>query len=100
MSGKHCEKRRNAHYEQFHISHSVFKRLEMQTCKNQGLFWNGLSNSTLLKCHFEIIKRFRPVLDLFPFSLFLSRSSDKVSCDGSFIQPKDDEHYITLFIYG
>ena len=31
-----------AHYEQFLLSHSVFKRLVLQTRKNQGLFGKGL----------------------------------------------------------
>ena len=31
-----------AHYEQFLLFPSVFKRLEMQTRKNQGLFEKGL----------------------------------------------------------
>ena len=33
-----------AHYEQFILSHTVFKRLLMQTRKNLGLFGNGLSS--------------------------------------------------------
>ena len=32
-----------AHYEQFLLSHSVFKRLVLQTHKNQGLFGKGLN---------------------------------------------------------
>ena len=28
-------------YEQFLLFYSVFKRLVLQTCKNQGLFWKG-----------------------------------------------------------
>ena len=35
-------------------------------------------NSTLLNCHFDIIKLYQPVLASFPFLLFLSTSSDKV----------------------
>ena len=30
-------------HEQFLLFHSVFKRLEMQTHNNQGLFWKALS---------------------------------------------------------
>ena len=33
-----------ARYEQFIISHTVFKRLLMQTHKNLGLFGKGLSS--------------------------------------------------------
>ena len=33
-----------AHYEQFLFTHSVFKRLILQTCKNQGLFGKGLKS--------------------------------------------------------
>ena len=40
-------KREIARYEQFLISHSVFKRLVMQTSKNQGLFGKGLNTETL-----------------------------------------------------
>ena len=29
----------------FSFSQSVFKRLVLQTCKNQGLFWKGLTHS-------------------------------------------------------
>ena len=36
------EKGEIARYEQFLLSHSVLKRLEMKTRKNQGLFWKGL----------------------------------------------------------
>ena len=32
-----------ARWEQFSFFHSVFKRLVLQTCKNQGLFWKGLT---------------------------------------------------------
>ena len=32
-----------ARYEQFFFSHSVFKRLILQTHKNQGLFGKGLN---------------------------------------------------------
>ena len=28
----------------FSFSHCVFRRLVLQTCKNQGLFWKGLKN--------------------------------------------------------
>ena len=31
-----------ARYGNFSFSHSVFKRLVLQTCKNQGLFGKGL----------------------------------------------------------
>ena len=37
-----------ARYEQFSFSHSVFKRLVMQTRKNQGLFGKGLKLEILL----------------------------------------------------
>ena len=33
-----------ARYKQFLLSHSVFKRLILQTRKNQGLFGKGLSS--------------------------------------------------------
>ena len=32
-----------AHYEQFSFSHSVFKRLVLQTRENQGLFGKGIN---------------------------------------------------------
>ena len=32
-----------ARYEQFLLSHGVFKRLTLQTCKNEGLFGKGLT---------------------------------------------------------
>ena len=31
----------------FSFFHSVFKRLELQTCKNQGLFGKGLNKLTV-----------------------------------------------------
>ena len=44
--------------EQFLLSHNVFKRLVLQTRKNQGLFWKGLTSrilTTLRKKLFENI---------------------------------------------
>ena len=35
-------------YERFLISHSVLKRLALQTCKNQGLFGKGVNQSLWL----------------------------------------------------
>ena len=40
------EKGEIARYEQFLLSHSVFKRLMLQTRKNQGLFGKGLTVHT------------------------------------------------------
>ena len=37
-----------ARYEQFSFSHSVFKRLVLQTRKNQGLFEKGLTKLIIL----------------------------------------------------
>ena len=43
---KHCEKNRNCWLRVFSIFfHSVFKRLILQTSKNQGLFGKGLTHS-------------------------------------------------------
>ena len=36
-----------AHMHNFSFPHSVFKRLELQTCKNQGLFGKGLMETIL-----------------------------------------------------
>ena len=37
----------------FSFSHSVFKRLVLQTCKNQGLFGKGLTSTTSALVHQE-----------------------------------------------
>ena len=41
---KHCGKRRNLVTSNFSFSCGVFKRLVLQTCKNQGFFEKGLIN--------------------------------------------------------
>ena len=53
MGRKHCEKRRN-----FSFFHCVFKRLLLQTLKNQSFFGKGLSNfqhSTMFSCNFYVL---------------------------------------------
>ena len=42
MARKHWEKEKLLIRSYFSFCHSVFKRLMLQTCKNQGLFWKGL----------------------------------------------------------
>ena len=37
-----------AHYQQFLLSHSVFRRPALQTRKNQGLFPNGLNVAKMM----------------------------------------------------
>ena len=55
-------------YEQFLLSNSVFKRLELQTRKNQGLFGKGLSLGDERKnIGFKLVLSFT---DFFP-SLFV-----------------------------
>ena len=63
MRRKHCGKRRNCSLRaNFSFSHSVFKRLVLQTHKNQGLFGKGINSlhakkalvvKCLLKTHWE-----------------------------------------------
>ena len=43
------EKKKLLVMSNFSFSHSVFKRLVLQTCKNQDLFGKGLSFTTTLK---------------------------------------------------
>ena len=43
MSRKHCGKRRNCSLQAISPFPSVFKRLVLQTRKNQGLFWKGIT---------------------------------------------------------
>ena len=47
------EKEEIARYEQFLLYHSVFKRLILQTSKNQGLFGRGLTNKDLYCRHLK-----------------------------------------------
>ena len=42
MGRKHLEKEKLLVMRNFSFSHSVFRRLVQQTCKNQGLFGKGL----------------------------------------------------------
>ena len=45
MDRKHCGKRRNCSLRAIsHFSHSVFKRLVLQTHINMGLFGKGLND--------------------------------------------------------
>ena len=36
--------------ERFHLSHSVFQRLILQTLENLGLFWKGLVATRTFMC--------------------------------------------------
>ena len=63
-----------ARYEQFSFFHSVFKRLVLQTRKNQGLFGKGLSNVQNPRFRYNLGKinsRKRPSYIILP-SLILS----------------------------
>ena len=64
-------------YEQFSFSHSVFKRLVLQTCKNKGLFGKGLTLyntirrlTTLRKKPFKTIVGKGEIVDNQHFLLF------------------------------
>ena len=79
MGRKHCgEKVKLLITSNFSFSHSVFKRLVLQTRKNQGLFWKGLiSNRNILYGVF-----YRPpnagasYLSLIEDSIALARDTD------------------------
>ena len=57
MGRKHCgEKEKLLVMSNFSFSHNVFKRLVLQTCKNQGLFGKGLSaGETQEKYGYDIV---------------------------------------------
>ena len=63
--------------------HSVFKRLELWTCKNQGLFGKGIEKKVKLFCtvkdcsHFEGEKKIRQV---FVFFILLRKCIKTYAC--------------------
>ena len=65
---KHCGKRRNCLFQtknifiSFFFSHIVFKRLVLQTGKNQGLFGKGLTEKELMSVCFYTAGTSRDVL--------------------------------------
>ena len=54
MGSKHWKKEKLLYTSDFSFSHSVLKRLVLQTCKNQALFGKGLKRRSL-KTLFENI---------------------------------------------
>ena len=50
MDGKHWEKEKLLITSNFFFSHSVFRRLVLWTCKNQGLFGKGLTCVFIIMC--------------------------------------------------
>ena len=52
MGRQYCGKRRNCSFRAISPFPSVFsKRLVLQTCKNKGLFWKGLTQYFLFMTH-------------------------------------------------
>ena len=52
MGSKQCGKRRNCSLQAISSFPSVFKRLELQSRKNEGLFGKGLKQQKI--CHLQI----------------------------------------------
>ena len=96
MGRKHCGKRRNCFMSNFSFSHSVFKRLALQTYKNPGLFGKGLStdmHNILYCCKMSLFHRhLQQDYCLFPVFSMISGDVESISlpsniniwCNGNF----------------
>ena len=76
MDRKHWGKKKLLVTSNFSFSHCVFKRLVLQTCKNQGLFGKGLTQWLIIcllteLCGFTVlINNLVPVLKCFVCALY------------------------------
>ena len=84
MGRKYGGKRRNCS-SNLSFSHSVFKRLVLQTSKNQGLFGEGLINRhiKILQIFTKMSKHCLIILDFASFEqfIFFYRMTGKCSCN-------------------
>ena len=63
----------------FSFSHSVFKRIVLQTCKNQGLFGKGLMHSNILNRKRNVTQiKYNPQFSLHLYNETVYICNDKI----------------------